>query len=473
MRFAANLSVCVLAALLIVWLCRWIRRRDTLIGTIVQIGLALRLWSGLLLFGISYLKLPILQGLYIGDGFWDLAPDARGYYWAARIAAEDGLRTVRDSSPSPVFVKALGLWMHAVGISPASAVLLNAVGYLGIAGILVAALGRDRSRSARWAVALSLFAFTFSPAFLLFGTQALKDQFLSLLLAGTCGAVWVGFTALLASTGRRGLCAGALGAIAAALLTYLVAGIRPYVAFLFVLTVTGVLAAFTLRRSLRQVPAYLLACALVVALLWVSFRAGAGPYYGYYETSLLAVAGLSTGQADPPAGEILAAREGFVNAGGATNVVPRVRRYEGAGLLRRAWERIEQLVLGTLVLLVPISLLRWLSIVQFEGGRGLLLVTDIDTLFIDVTLIAVVLLLKRAWKPPRPNLEYAVFTVILCVVLAALMGFVVTNFGSLFRLRLMVAALIWLLPLAIVRSGIADPQPSEPGAGAPIGTGRQ
>ncbi len=473
MHVAANLTVCALVAFWVVWLCRWIKRRDPLIGTMVQLGLALRLCGGLLLFGVSYLKLPILQGLYLGDGFWDLAPDARGYYWAATIAAEEGLRTVGDWSASPAFVKVLALWMRGVGISPASAVLLNALSYLGIAAILVAPLGRDRSSNARRAVVLSLSAFTFSPGFLLFGTQALKDQFFSLLLAGICIAAWLGFRALKRSAESRDISAGALGAIATAAITYLIAGIRPYVAFLVVLAVAGVLAALTARRSLRQAPAYLLAAALVVALLWGSFKAGAGAYYGYYETRLLALVGISAGGSAEPLGAIVAAREGFMKAGGATNVVRRIAHQEGAGWLRSAWEQIAQLGLGTAVLLVPISLLRWLSIVHFEGGRGLLLVTDIDTLFIDVTLIAVVLLLKRAWNPPRPNLQYALFTVVLCVVLAALMAFVVTNYGSLFRLRLMVAALIWLLPLAIVRSRSGEPQPSEPSAGAPVGTDRR
>jgi hypothetical protein len=462
MRFAANLTVCVLASLFTLWLCRWMKRRDPLIGLTVQVGVVLRLWGGLILFSISYLKLPMLQRLYLTDGFWELAPDARGYYWAATIAAEEGLRTVTPWSASPAFVKVLALWFRTVGISPASAVLLNVFGYLGIAAILVAALGRDGSDDARKAVRLSLLAFTFSPAFLLFGTQALKDQFFALLLAGICGAAWVGFRALRPSPGPKAVWAGVFAAAAAALCNYLIAGIRPYVAFLLILAAGGAAATFTFRRRPRQLPAYLFACTLVVALLWMSFKAGAGPYYGFYESRLLGAVGISAGGSQTPAGAILAAREGFVNAGGATNVIFRFKRHEGAGPLERAWETLAQIGVGTAVLLVPISLLKWMSLVQFDGGKGLLVVTDIDTLFIDLTLVAILLLLKRTWNPPRPNREYVLFTAGLCGVLAVLMAFVVTNYGSLFRLRLIVAALAWLLPLAVVRPGIGGPHACSP-----------
>jgi hypothetical protein len=464
MRFVGNLLACALVAWSLLWLCRWIKRQDRLIGLIVELGLALRLWSGLLLFGISYLKLPILQRLYLGDGFWDLAPDARGYFWGATIAAEEGLRTVADWSASPAFVKVLALWMRAVGTSPASAVLLNACSYVGIAAILVAARRRDQSTAARRAVLLSVLAFTLSPALLVFGTQALKDQFFTLLMVAACAAIWAGFSALRASPRRRDLGTAAAAVVTVALLTYLIAGIRPYLSFLLVLILAAVLAAGARRKTLRQAPAYLGACLLIVAILWTSFKLGAGAYYGYYESSLLRTVGITV--SPQPVGALLAAREGFIKAGGATNVVPRIRHREGAGLLVQAWEHAAQLALGTAVVLVPISLLRWLSVVDFEGGRGLLMVTDLDTLFIDLTGVAVAVLLWRSWRSRQPNFDYAVFTATLCAVVTGLMAFVVTNYGSLFRLRLMTATLLWVLPLAMVRVGADAAAASQPDGGA-------
>jgi arylamine N-acetyltransferase len=89
-------------------------------------------------------------------------------------------------------------------------------------------------------------------------------------------------------------------------------------------------------------------------------------------------------------------------------------------------------------------------------------------LYLDVTVIAVVFLLRRAWTPQRLNLPYAAFTGGMCFVMAALMAYVVTNYGTLFRLRLMVAALLWMLPLAILRGPEAAGRPAITDAEAPI-----
>jgi hypothetical protein len=78
------------------------------------------------------------------------------------------------------------------------------------------------------------------------------------------------------------------------------------------------------------------------------------------------------------------------------------------------------------------------------------LVTDLDTLFLDFTIIAVAIFMLRAWWPTRSNLAYFTFVLGLGLVLAVLMAYVVTNFGTIFRLRLIVATILWLLPLAVV-----------------------
>jgi hypothetical protein len=212
-----------------------------------------------------------------------------------------------------------------------------------------------------------------------------------------------------------------------------------------------VLAAFAWRKPAAQLAVHALASLLIVSVLWFSFKAGGGAYYPYYESKLLGLVGI-TRNVETPLGAVLNLREGFVRSGGATNIVRRVHHRENASILRQALENAIDFAIGTAVLLLPISLLKWLSIVDFAGGRGLLLVTDLDTLFIDLSLVAVVVLLRRAWSPRRPNMPFTAFTLVLCVLLATLMAFVVTNYGSLFRLRLMVAALIWLLPLSLASS---------------------
>jgi hypothetical protein len=48
-----------------------------------------------------------------------------------------------------------------------------------------------------------------------------------------------------------------------------------------------------------------------------------------------------------------------------------------------------------------------------------------------------------------PNVPYVWFLASLAIVVSLLLGYIVTNFGTLFRLRLMVALPFWMLPLAV------------------------
>jgi hypothetical protein len=143
-------------------------------------------------------------------------------------------------------------------------------------------------------------------------------------------------------------------------------------------------------------------------------------------------------------GTLTEAREGFVKGGGATNVVP-VGTTSGA----------REVATGILVLMCPISLLQAMGVVSFTGGRGLLAVTDIDTLFLLASSMAIVGLLVRERHAIGRNIAYVAAVAVLSALLAVLMGYAVTNFGTLFRLRLMVATLIWTLPLALCARGAA------------------
>ena len=101
------------------------------------------------------------------------------------------------------------------------------------------------------------------------------------------------------------------------------------------------------------------------------------------------------------------------------------------------------------MLFLPITLLRALSIVSFTGGRGLLLITDIDTLVIDLGIVASILLLLRTGLS-RSSMPVAIFALALAVLTTLSMVYVVTNFGTLFRLRLLAVTPMWVLP-AFVR----------------------
>jgi hypothetical protein len=86
--------------------------------------------------------------------------------------------------------------------------------------------------------------------------------------------------------------------------------------------------------------------------------------------------------------------------------------------------------------------------VEVSGGRGLLFLTDVDTLFIDVTILAALVLLWMRWPTVRRHAPYVTFTLMLGCLTALLLAYVVTNFGTLFRLRMLTVVPFWLLLLA-------------------------
>jgi hypothetical protein len=450
MQILARIVAGVSIGLCMLLVCRWIGRKDPTAGQIVGIGLAIRLWVGGVLFWISYLNMPLLAGLHTGGGFWALAPDARTYFQIAAVAAEDGLQSIGASSPSPAFIRILGLWMRVVGISPASGLLLNAMAYIGIAAVVVAIGSRDTSSTGRRAIRLPLLALSFCPGLLLFSTQALKDQVFCLILTGGCAAAWLFLPPLVSRTGRWISCRVLSGLLLMSIVLFLMAGIRPYVAFLMIPLAGLIPALFAFRGPRHRVLRDLFTALLLIALLWIPFKFGAGAYYSYYEGQAASLLGISSSDRTGP-DAVWAARQSFTEAGGATSVISNRRPLDpNAKMVDRSLYHAETLIVGLALLFIPVSLLRWTSIVDFQGGRGLLLVTDLDTLFLDFTIAAVGIFMLRAWWPIRSNLAYFVFLLGLGFVLAALMAYVVTNFGTIFRLRLIVAMILWLLPLAAV-----------------------
>ena len=94
---------------------------------------------------------------------------------------------------------------------------------------------------------------------------------------------------------------------------------------------------------------------------------------------------------------------------------------------------------------IPISLLQALSIVSFSGGSGLLLITDIDTLVMDAAILGSLLVLFRTRQRGQSK-PVVMFALVLAVFTTLSMAYVVTNFGTLFRLRLLAVTPIWVIP---------------------------
>ena len=256
---------------------------------------------------------------------------------------------------------------------------------------------------------------------------------------------------------------------------YGIAGIRAYYALLMwaAYTVAFVMVCLIAAKGRRMSVAGLGIGSLVV--IYLAFRLGAGPYYDGYKQLAANIfpdvpaalgyvprapgapgapgpAVSSTFNETPvaatvePSGleSILTFRNGFVRSGGGTNLAA-----TDSGMdLRNVVVDVSR---GLLATFVPISLLEALSIVSLNGGGGFLAVTDADTLFLDLGLIAVGTIIWRDRRRLRGGLPAMAFLALLAIVSALLLGYVVTNYGTLFRLRLLAVVPAWLTPLAILR----------------------
>jgi hypothetical protein len=105
-----------------------------------------------------------------------------------------------------------------------------------------------------------------------------------------------------------------------------------------------------------------------------------------------------------------------------------------------------------MAMFVPTTLLQALSIIDIQGGRGFLYVTDVDTLFINFSIIGIGWLMIRERRQLRHRQVYLFFCLTIFLLSTLLLAYVVTNLGTLFRLRLIAMVPFWMAPLAIARA---------------------
>ena len=253
---------------------------------------------------------------------------------------------------------------------------------------------------------------------------------------------------------------------------YLMSGMRAYFGLLILGLLGSVLflRGVALIREERRMPwRYAGAVVVVLAVVWAGCRVGGGPYYQTLvepvdvpvttrlerafewcrERSASAMArGRGRRRRGRPAvgrGTVAPGLRGFRrrHQHGVSRAQPRRRR--------RCMSRVGGVMLGLGAVFVPVSLLRATGLVSFQGGSRSLLLTDIDTLFIDITIVACLVLVWRRRRDLRGAWTLTVFLLVLGVVSAVLVGYVVTNYGTLFRLRLLAVVPFWLLPLVLAR----------------------
>jgi hypothetical protein len=238
-----------------------------------------------------------------------------------------------------------------------------------------------------------------------------------------------------------------------------IAGTRAYFGvFLWAAYASALVAALIVVRGRRRLNVLILGIA-ALGLMWMSFRVGAGSYYDQYRDLVInSVRGSATflnvpGIGDDGAslglgGTIITFRRGFVRSAGGTNLA------DGTISGTAVTEIARDTAIGAAAMLLPITLLQELSIVDLRGGgRGLLIVTDLDTLFLDLTLIAgLFLVFSNRFRLMR-HPSGVIFMLVLAVITGLLAAYVVTNFGTLFRLRMLSIVPVWLLPLAAGTAG--------------------
>lgn len=450
------LALHVLAYAAAIWGCVAIygrlRRTSSIQAWLFAIGVLIRITAGGLLFAISKFQLPLLTELQGGDGFWSLAIDARSYFNEASQALINGLGSISSTSASPMYVRALTAWMMIFGETPLSAVSLNLACYVIVVALIAGAAGK--SRMAFFGIA----AVTFSPALLIFGTQALKDAFTVLHIAVVLTGVRL-WSLSFAPDGTRQLLRRLSGVVLLAAGIYAISGVRAYYG-LFVVAAFVAHGAVLVARAPGLRWRVCVMHALGAPILWVAFVSGAGAYYPYYQSTVLAILGKPVALVV----ELEKSRRNFVLTGGNTaSATVQGSRISDDG----PNEEDAGLAVGTLrglaMIVIPISMLRATSLVTFAGGQGLLFLTDLDTLMIDVSLLAAAYLLLKS--RPRPMPSVMVFGVVLAAVTAVTMGYVVTNYGTLFRLRLLVVAPLWMLA-AFAHGPERTTLPARPGQSA-------
>jgi hypothetical protein len=111
---------------------------------------------------------------------------------------------------------------------------------------------------------------------------------------------------------------------------------------------------------------------------------------------------------------------------------------------------------GLAIMFIPLVLLGVVSGLEVEGGRGLLVLADLDTVFLDVTLALVLALVWRQRRTLGNRLPIVMFALIFAGTTAILLGYVVTNFGTLWRMRSLVAIPLWMMVVALSPRNEAD-----------------
>ncbi len=414
------------AALVALWkLWQLTTRGDRRLRWIIGAGLAMRVIASLLLFGIVAGNLPILESYRSSEGYWFFALDSRIYFDQAIRASDSGPLAIASLArvlPSANYIQALSGFTMLFGDSTLSATLLNIFAWLGLCALMVW-WGMRRGPVTR-ELLIALSAVAFCPTWILWSTVPLKDVFFVFLVGLLFWAlsVWVRFAPPLNHSSRMRL---DLAAVLILIVMAGIGGIRWYFS-VFLLGSCGLCMALVLMRGLHG---RLIAGSLLVLLLspWMIVFA-AGPQLPPQARSLLSLGLIGDADFDF-VGRVEDRRSGFEHTHGGTRI--------------QAGERLDDLKIrglaaGAVAFFVPREIATPLGLVEIGGGRGLWLFADLDTVYFDLfLLLAIVVSVRRGVRSVLRDPLWVSLAVTAFVVTVPLV-YVVTNFGTLFRLREMV-----------------------------------
>jgi hypothetical protein len=470
-------------------------RRTTPLGRIVLAGAVVHGAAAAALFCISWFDLPILTRLHSGDGFWDLASDARDYYRIASVAATQGLNTIGNNVVSPLFFRVLAVWMALTGVHNAAPLLLNLAVYVGTCALIVHVARADAPPAGieRWphtpdlAIAVPLVALSGAPLLLLIGTQIMKDMVFACAIAVTL----LGIRSLLRRFGHDTSWRALPLAIAPTMLwlwagVYVLAGIRPYYGIFVGAALAITLGAFVVLSPRWRTVRVAALSVVTLLVVWLGVANGAAQYYPYYRDAAKSTLDAVTGRVFAPLLTVTSPvrapnwnpkapvstpnaqtmREGFLILRGDTTFGDQNSDPGNASRPARARQIGVETLVGVAAIFVPITLLKAAHIVAIDGGRGLLFITDLDTLFLDATVIAVAWLLIRERRALGRDRVYLCVCLVLFALVTLMIAYVVTNFGMLVRLRVIALVPLWMATLAISRT---PPDTSTPPAIAATG----
>lgn len=414
--------------------------REQIAVRVVLVGFIGRAVLSSLLFWISWLQLPFGVRLQLGDGLWFYGLDGRGYYtFVDEILSAWGLRATvagGGANPAPFFVGMLVVCSLLFGRVVSASLIVNLASYLGMA--LVVARWANRVQRPREATA-ALLVLSLFPSMVLWSTQPLKDTFLC-------------FIAILfiarAARFLDALPSGAAGEIVTSLL--------------FMLLLTCVLSGVRWQYSL------VLWTAFVAAVMTYSLLGGhvGGRKLRVLSLSSVVLFLLAVGLVDRFRQYVLS----LVSTG--VDYVEFVRR--NFGVLYEPSTRIQpgslidglpfaDTIARAAMTFVPRFVTRSVGLASAEGGRGLWVFAEVDTLSFLALCIGV---LWQMWRrrPLSPRQRPVLVFLILLLPASMPIAYMIDNFGTLMRFRLLLLLPLCLVPLSLPRKshGVAEPGAANP-----------